>query len=262
MNSKRTDALNVQTPEGITFSLQLAGPVTRFVAWFIDLVVIGFLFMVVNMSLSIIAAVSQDMAMAVSTISFFIISVGYGILAEWYWNGQTVGKKLLRLRVMDIQGLHLQFSQIMIRNLMRFVDSLPATYLVGGTACFVSAKAQRIGDMAANTIVIRNPVVPVPDLALILSDKYNSFRDYPHLAARVRHRVSPAEAAAALQAILRRDRLAAGARIQLFNEIAAHFKERIPFPPEIIHGISDEQYVRNIVDILFNTKAQKASARR
>ena len=57
----------------------------------------------------------------------FAISVGYAIFTEWFWRGQTVGKRLLRLRVIEEQGLRLQFSQIVTRNLLRFVDMLPGT---------------------------------------------------------------------------------------------------------------------------------------
>ena len=78
---------------------------------------------------------------------------------EWRWRGQTIGKRLLRLRVVDAEGMRLQFNQIVTRNLLRFVDSLPAFYFVGGLACWLSPKCQRLGDIAANTIVIRNPRV-------------------------------------------------------------------------------------------------------
>ena len=68
-------------------------------------------------------------------ILYFVVWIGYGILFEWFWRGQTPGKRLFRLRVMDVNGLRLQFHQILMRNLLRAVDSLPACYLVGGLAC-------------------------------------------------------------------------------------------------------------------------------
>ncbi len=99
------------------------------------------------------AAGSPQRALVI--LGYFVVQVGYGIACEWLWRGQTVGKRLLRLRVMDAQGLHLQFSQVALRNLLRFVDSLPAFYLVGGLVSLLNSRAQRLGDFVANTIVIR-----------------------------------------------------------------------------------------------------------
>lgn len=249
----KTNTLFLKTPEGIVFSLPLAGPVTRFLAWSIDLVCISAVSGVVNSLLKVLHPLSPDFARAMYIISYFVLSIGYGIAAEWYWRGQTIGKRLLRLRVMDEQGLYLQFSQIVIRNLLRFVDSLPLFYLVGGVACLVSRRAQRLGDFAANTIVVRNPKIAQPDLDQLLAGKYNSLRKYPHLMARLRQRVSPREAGIALRSLLRRDSLDPRDRIDLFREIADHFRSVVPFPQEATDGIPDEQYVRNVVDILFRT---------
>jgi hypothetical protein len=140
---------------------------------------------------------------------------------------------------------------VAIRNLLRFVDLLPGLYLLGGISCLVSRRAQRLGDFAANTIVVRIPKVCEPDLDQLMSGKYNSLREFSHLTARLHQRVSPTEARVALQALVRREELAATARIELFREIADHFRAIVEFPPEAIEGITDEQYVRNVVDILF-----------
>src|SRR5205823_2408687 len=199
----------------------------------------------------LLGLLGADFARAIIVLAYFVIQVGYGIVTEWFWRGQTLGKRLLRLRVMDAQGLRLQFSQIVIRNLLRFVDMLPAFYLVGGIACLASRRAQRLGDFAANTIVIRNPKIQEPDLDQLLAGKFNSLRDYPHLAARLNQRVSAGEARVGVQALIRRDELTAQARVELFGEIAAHLRSLVEFPPETTEGITDEQYVRNVVDILF-----------
>src|SRR5205085_9331588 len=139
--------------------------------------------------------------------------------------GQSIGKKLFRLRVVDAEGLRLQFNQIVTRNLLRFVDSLPAFYLVGGMVSLLNPACQRLGDIAANTIVIRNPRLTEPDLDQLLAGKYNSLRQHPHLAARLRQRVSPAEASLAVQALLRREQFELLSRIELFAELAAHFRD-------------------------------------
>ena len=71
--------------------------------------------------------------------------------------------------------------------------------------------------------------------------------------ARLRHHTSPHEANIALQALLRRDELDPNARVELFAQIAGHFKKIISFPLEVIEGITDEQFVRNVVDALIQS---------
>ena len=249
--------LNIRTPEGIVFAQTLASPAIRFFAWLIDLFCIAALLIVLTLIIGVITLLSPDVASAVSMVLYFAVSIGYSIVLEWFWRGQTLGKRALHLRVVDAEGMRLGFHQIVIRNLLRAVDALPAFYVVGGLAAFLSRKAQRLGDLAANTVVIRLPRLSQPDLEQLLPGKFNSLRSYPHLAARLRQRVTPAEAAVALQAIARRDEFEPVARVQLFAELAAHLKTRVEFPPEAADGITDEQYVRNAVDILYRSDRNK-----
>jgi uncharacterized RDD family membrane protein YckC len=251
----RTSSLQIRTPEGIVFSQLLAGPVTRFLAWGVDLLCIAALMMAFGFVMILVQFISPGIAGAAATLAYFVISIGYGIACEWGWRGQTVGKRLLRLRVVDAEGLRLQFHQVVTRNLLRFVDSLPLFYFVGGVACWLSPKCQRLGDIAASTVVIRHPRIAEPDLDQILSGKFNSLRQFPHLAARLRQRVSPAEAALALQALLRRDQFEPVARLELLADIAAHFREKVEFPPEASDGITDEQYLRNVVDVIYRSRS-------
>jgi len=254
MSVGKTNTLTIRTPEGVEFSLLLAGPITRFLAWSVDFLMILAINKLLNAVLSLVGILSQDLATAGSILGYFVLSIGYGICLEWYWHGQTLGKRLLRLRVTDVHGLQLQFSQVVIRNLLRFVDSLPALYLVGGAACLINRHSQRLGDFAANTIVVWNPRVDEPDLDQLLEGKFNSFCRYPHLEARLRQHATPAEAQIALQALLRRDEFDPRARVDLFESIVSYYKNIVAFPPEATDGISDEQYVRNIVDALFRPK--------
>jgi hypothetical protein len=156
---------------------------------------------------------------------------------------------------MDVHGLRLQFHQILMRNLLRAVDSLPGAYLIGGVACLCTRHAQRLGDLAAGTVVIHLSRHLEPDLEQLLAGKFNSLRACPHLTGRLRQRASAAEAAVALQALLRREELDPAARVELFAQIAAHFRKIVQFPPEAVESMPDEQFVRNIVDLLFRTRA-------
>ena len=251
MNSE----LKIRTPEGIVFSQLLAGPVTRFFAWFIDQLCIQLVMMLLGTIVMFAGLLAGGLAFAFYVVSWFVISIGYGIFFEWTMRGQTIGKRLFRLRVVDVEGMRLQFNQIVVRNLLRFVDELPAFYFVGGVTCWLNPKCQRLGDMAANTIVIRAPRIAEPDLDQLLGGKFNSLRQFPTLAARLRQNVSPAEAAIALQAMLRRDRFDPVARVELFEDLAAHFRAKVEFPPEATDGVAAEQYLRNVVDVLYRTRA-------
>jgi uncharacterized RDD family membrane protein YckC len=251
--------LRIKTPEGVLFSFPLASPIVRFLAWTVDAAVMGAISSVTGACLGLLGLINYDFAHAIIIISYFAISIGYGIATEWYWRGQTIGKRLLRLRVVDEQGLRLNFSQIVIRNLLRTVDLLPGFYLFGGIACLVSSRAQRLGDIAASTVVIRVPSISEPDLDQLAGGKFNSLRQYPHLEARLRQRISPLEARVLLNALLRRDDFDAVARVSLFGELAAHCRSLVRFPDEATETIADEQYVRNVVDILFRKQRQSHS---
>ena len=137
----KTNTLVIKTADGIFFPLWLAGPVTRFLAWGIDLACIGTIMTVIGILSQVLRLISPEIAVAFYIVAYFAVSIGYGIGTEWFWRGQTLGKRLLRLRVMDEQGLRLRPSQIVIRNLLRFVDCLPAFYLLGGRA--MNLKCQR-----------------------------------------------------------------------------------------------------------------------
>jgi len=253
----RTATLQIRTPEGVRFSQLLAGPVTRFLAWFIDALCITAIVMVVSRIALLLIVLGADVATAFNTLAYFAISIGYGIFCEWRFRGQTIGKRLFRLRVMDAEGLRLQFHQVVTRNLLRFVDMLPFFYFVGGVTALLNRSCQRLGDIAANTIVIRHPRLFEPDLDQLLAGKYNSLRDHAHLAARLRQHVTPVEAALAVQALIRRDQFDPIHRVELFEDLATHFKAKVQFPPEATDGITDEQFLRNVVDIVYRNPVEK-----
>jgi len=259
MSSARTSTLAIRTPEGVVFALQLASPVTRFLAWAVDLACISAAMSLLGLALRLLDLVSLDLSRAVSIVAFFAAQIGYGFFCEWLWRGQTVGKRLLSLRVVDAYGLRLQFSQIVIRNLLRFVDMLPAFYLVGGLATLINTRTQRLGDLAANTVVIRSPHIEQPNLEQVLAGKFNSLRGQPHLEARLRQKISPAEASLVLQAILRREEFEPHARAQLFARLGEHFRSLVEFPPESVEYLTDEQYLRNVVDTVFRSHQPKNS---
>jgi uncharacterized RDD family membrane protein YckC len=250
--------LIIRTPEGVEFSLALAGPMTRFLAWAIDAAAIGAASSMIGKLLTLLALISPDLAIAGSTLSYFLLSIGYGIGLEWRWRGQTLGKRVLGLRVMDARGLKLHVSQIVIRNVLRAVDMLPLLYMSGGITCAISRYSQRLGDIAANTVVIRRQTVAIPDIGLVAAERYNSMLAYPNLAARLRSRARPEVVEIAVDALWRRDTLDPVARLKVFDQLAARFRSLIEFPEEATLQITSEQYVRNCIEIIFRPGVRPA----
>jgi uncharacterized RDD family membrane protein YckC len=210
--------------------------------------------MVLQKLAAVLAAFSADAAEGLGVVLYFVVTILYSILTEWLWQGQTAGKRMLGIRVMDRDGLPIHFSQIVVRNLLRPVDMLPAFYLVGGLVALGSRYGQRVGDLAANTVVVRTRQLEPPDWRKLLAGKFNSMLEHPHLAARLRQRVAPELAGVALDALVRRDQLDDAARIQLFHELAVRLKALVEFPAEAVEALSDEQYVRNTVEILYRSR--------
>ena len=177
-----------RTPEGVTFSLPLAGPISRMLAVIVDLAAIAAITGILDKALSVAGVISPQLYSALKIVAAFVATLGYPIASEWLWRGQTLGKRLLGLRVIDAEGRRVTLPQIIVRNLLRPVDLLPAFYLVGGVTCWLGRHHQRLGDLAARTIVIRAEAVTVPDVDQLLGGKYNSLLEHRHLAARLRQR--------------------------------------------------------------------------
>jgi uncharacterized RDD family membrane protein YckC len=255
MNPPRQTRLSIETPEGVVFSFELATPVTRALAWAVDAAAIALASGMIGQVFQALKLLSGDWASAVSVIVYFVISIAYAILLEWRWRGQTIGKRLLGLRVIDVHGLRLQLPQIALRNLLRLVDGLPLFYLVGGLTCIFSRNAQRLGDLAANTVVIREAArernLEPSDLEQIAPAKYNSLLAQPHLAARLRSLVTPEAAALAVRAMTQRDAYDPLARVALFRELAAYFRSLVEFPEDAVEGLTDEQYVRSVLRVIY-----------
>jgi len=246
-----SNTLIIRTPEGVSFRQRLAGPVTRLLACSIDFAGITVISGLLSQVVLLAAIVSPDLALAARTICYFVVTIGYSILLEWSWRGQTLGKRVLKIRVVDAEGFRLRPAQIVIRNLLRVVDLLPAFYAVGGICCALSPKYQRLGDFAANTVVIYTASEKIPDLNLLFSGTYNSLRNHAHLAAQLRKSISPGEARIALEAIARRAELEPNSRLELYRQLAHRLRSIVAFPDEALEGMTDEQYVRNIVDLIY-----------
>lgn len=151
----------VETPEGITLKLRVAGPMARALAWGMDsLIRYGALW-----GLSMGLVLLGWAGLGVWLITLFLIEWFYPVVFEIYADGATPGKKALGLQVVLANGAPVDWPAALIRNLLRAVDFLPAFYGFGVAALLISRDFQRLGDLAAGTLVIyRDP--PVKPLAL------------------------------------------------------------------------------------------------
>jgi uncharacterized RDD family membrane protein YckC len=259
--STRDSTLVIETPEGVVFSYELATAAVRALAWTVDAAAIATAGSVLQKLANMGRGLLPDVTAGLSVALYFLLSIAYAIVLEWRWRGQTIGKRLFGLRVVDAQGLRLHFSQIAIRNLMRFVDLLPMAYLIGGTASVVTRKCQRLGDLAANTVVAHERKREVPDLEQIAPARYNSLLAYPHLAARLRSLASPEVVGMAVRALGQRNAYEPAARVELFAELAAYFRGLTAFPETALEGLTDEQYVASVLRVVYSGGGVRAEAR-
>jgi uncharacterized RDD family membrane protein YckC len=254
----RRRSILIVTPEGVQFGLPLAGPVVRLLAWAVDSLLIFAGISAALRVLAVLQAINPDWYAAAATLAYFVISIGYGILFEWRWSGQTPGKRVMHLRVVDAQALKLTFHQIAIRNLLRFVDALPLLYLVGGAAVLLSRDAQRLGDMAAGTAVIRKSEFQPLDPVLFAIGKYNTLLAYPHVVTVLRQKAAPELVEVALQALGRRHELTPEAQVDIFRALGSRFRDVVKIPEEAMSTLTDEQFVRNVLQVVAGTSKKPA----
>lgn len=183
----------LHSPEQVELELEIAGPVSRAFAFGIDYALI--LILTASAFLLLVAGLQQAFtwvsdfaflrelferlaewltgsgaeptregsglwAIAVSAtvwllLDLFLTTV-YFLCFETLWRGRTPGKRLTHLRVVREDGLHPGWSESLMRNLLRPVDALPTGYLVGALAIFFSSRGQRLGDLVAGTLVVRD----------------------------------------------------------------------------------------------------------
>ena len=140
----------ITTPEGVELNLRLAGPVPRACAWAIDLLVR----LIILAMLAIVLTPLGGVGYGVFLISIFLLEWIYPALCEVYLDGATPGKKAMGLRVINDDGTPVQMAAAMIRNLLRAADFLPVLYGVGLFSMLVNREFKRLGDLAAQTVVV------------------------------------------------------------------------------------------------------------
>ncbi|MDQ6786689.1 MAG: RDD family protein, partial [Acidobacteriota bacterium] len=175
------ETLIIETPERVPLAFALASIGNRFLAVAIDHFIQYLLIFIaawVFISLSGVGGALKDAGassyfeempkwtIAVLIIVVFLIFAGYFIFFEWLWNGQTPGKRLLKLRVIREDGRPITLWEALARNLLRIFDAVPGfvlpVYSVGLISIFASRRDQRVGDMFAGTVVVRERTDEAP----------------------------------------------------------------------------------------------------
>jgi uncharacterized RDD family membrane protein YckC len=152
----------VETPEGLTLDLRTAGVVPRAYAWLLDL---GIRFAGVSV-LSSILAILGEAGTGVLLVAMFLVYWGYPVAFEVLFDGQTPGKRVMGLRVVNANGTPVTWLPSVVRNLLRTVDMLPFGYGLGLASALLDDHGRRLGDHAAGTLVVHaereRPRAPAP----------------------------------------------------------------------------------------------------
>jgi uncharacterized RDD family membrane protein YckC len=183
------ETLIIETPERVPLAFALASIGNRFLAVAIDhfiqyltIFVVAWTF--INLSGASETGLGESAAelfsempkwtIAILIIVVFLIFAGYFIIFEWLWNGQTPGKRLLKLRVIREDGRPVTLWEAIARNLLRIFDAVPGfvlpIYSIGLITIFMSSRDQRIGDIFAGTVVVREREDEAPTFAETFSN--------------------------------------------------------------------------------------------
>lgn len=239
------EKLNIDTPEQIALEFSLASIGSRFLALAIDTLIqvalAALLFGLVVFGAWIAgrtAGGASTWLLAALIIGLFLVYYGYFAAYEIAWNGQTPGKRVIGLRVIHATGRPLSAFEAVVRNIVRVVDQFPGIYAIGIVAVFLSGRSQRLGDLAAGTVVVHERAA-VKGLDAIMRDA-----DPPPSA--VRHgatKLSQQEISVIELFLRRRVELDGHARVRTAASIADRIRGRL----EITSEIENERLLEEVV---------------
>jgi uncharacterized RDD family membrane protein YckC len=158
----------VELAEGVEIRLRIAGPMPRAGAYLVDFI-IRVLLLLAGIILSMVTglALGDKVAEGLMLLAWFLLDWLYPVVFEAGRRGATPGKRLVGLRVVQVSGSPITFGQALVRNFLRFIDSMPFyTYAFGMVSCLASTRFQRLGDLAAGTVVVYDRMPPQPRVAV------------------------------------------------------------------------------------------------
>lgn len=161
--------LNIDTPELVVIEMPIAGIGSRFIAILVDYLIWTAAFLVLALvgtvvfsALSVFGKISAGWALSLALLGIFLFHWGYFTLFEALSNGRTPGKRVAKIRVIHRSGRAVSFVESLGRNLVRVIDYLPSMYAIGLVVMFFSRQNQRLGDMVAGTLVVRDREIESP----------------------------------------------------------------------------------------------------
>ncbi|HEX4744167.1 MAG TPA: RDD family protein [Candidatus Limnocylindria bacterium] len=228
--------LEVVTSDHVVLRYDLAGAGNRGFAALLDFVIATVLTTGWITAWSVVVEATGGVVLGIVLFTAVLFGWAYFILLEWLWNGQTVGKRVFGLRVIDEGGSPARFFAVFVRNLIRVVDFLPGLYGVGLVSIVLSSRSQRLGDLAAGTFVVRARRPRVDWLAL---RTFEAGTDRVGNTHPIRtegpggtdlHVGSLSGEAQRLvrEFVLREGKLPRAERDRLAAQIAAHLRDRLP----------------------------------
>lgn len=250
----------ILTPEHVQIRLVPAGPGSRFLALILDaLLALSLSAAAARLAMSLLP---PALALAVYGTASFAITWGYHVYFEAYQQGLSPGKRMLGLRVVDGRGLPISLDQSFVRNVVRVLDAAPVFYGVGAFACQLDLHGRRLGDVAADTLVIQESRPFELAAQVARSREYNSLR-VPRVLRLMRRRIGLEEREFLLSLVLRAEELEARARFDLMEEVGRHYRTRLEIDDASLSG---ENLVRGLAGVLFWDRRSgargSASARR
>jgi uncharacterized RDD family membrane protein YckC len=244
----------VLTTEKVPISYRVAGLGARFLAWLVDVCLLSLLAGAGALFASVLDLGRPGLGAAVSLLWTFTVCWGYFLLFEWLWKGQTPGKRLLGIRVVQLNGTAVTFFQSGVRNLLRLADALPIPIPLpifpGGLGFLIAAgnrESRRLGDLAAGTLVVHVEQRAQPIRALYAADTEADRARQALLRQRL-GQLSREQKQTLLDLCLRRDQLRLGERARLFRAAAEFFQARLDLAPAAYE--SDEKFVLQAVSVL------------
>lgn len=236
----------ITTPEQVRFHFEIAGLMSRSMAWVIDQLLLRAAQLGIFIGL---ASSGFEISIALALLGLFILDFGYYVFFELYWAGQSPGKRYYKIRVVSSRGGRLKFPDVMLRNLLRPLDTLPIAMGIGGLTAFLDKYGRRIGDMAAETLVVRDSCMTLPESLSNQKNRINTFESDVSIKNRILARATRDERDLILDLVLRRDELEPGTREDMFRQAAEYFRKRYALP-ENVEFLSDEQTVVNIALVI------------
>ena len=237
------DTRTIATPEGVELQLRLAGVGSRFSAGLVDFTIKAVLVLALVLTAALIGGDSASLA--VFGVSALFAMVVFDILFEVRSGGRTPGKRLIGLRVVQSDGAPVGLRASAVRNLLRLVEGLPLSYVPAIVCILFTRDNQRIGDLAAGTVVVHEARAGAPPAPPGPEQQPPAHTDGWDVSA-----ITPQELAAVRSFLRRRDDFSPESRRALAERLAAALEPRVA-------GAQPEQEPERFLEDLALVKASR-----